>query len=666
MCGIAGIAVRRRLSSDYRNAVTAMGAALAHRGPDGSGEIVGDHFALAMRRLSIIDVAGGAQPLYNEDRSVVLVCNGEIYNHVELRSALEGRGHRFATHSDAEAILHLYEDHGDRCVNALRGMFAFALYDYKKQRLLLARDRLGEKPLYLVETPNGVVFASELKALLAEGLVPFVLDPSAVNAYFHLGYVPEALCAVQGVRKLPAGHVLSIDVDPWRCTQKRYWKLDDAPPLDGDPATLIRKELEAVSDIIVRSDVPVGVALSGGLDSSVVAALAAKKYPGTLQAVSLGYAGHPRQDERNEARELAAYLKVPLHEVELTVEEVVDALPDLQWHCDDPIGDIAAPAYYFTMQRARDEGLRVMLTGHGGDELFWGYDWVRRAVHATQRKWRARLGTRSNWREYVELSYPPFSYTGGMRWLIDWAGLRSGMRQRAADLSGPPERPVFYDLTPEFQAAMEVGRSIYTPAFSNHIRPGSEYDVFAANDEVKASIDVTMTRLICESYLAENGLAQVDRLSMASSVETRQPLVDYRLVETVTGLRKRHSDVELPPKAWLTKAAKGLVPEFVLRRQKRGFTPPWRQWAQATADRYSDRLPNGYLVEHGVLTPETGRSLARRLHVAPWGVPSSVAQHALSLELWCRSMESAAKRAPSLIPLDETSIARLKSAAQNN
>jgi asparagine synthase (glutamine-hydrolysing) len=641
-----------------------MGSVLRHRGPDGVGEVSGDHFALASRRLSIIDLEGGAQPLYNEDRSLVLVCNGEIYNHVELREVLESRGHRFATRSDAEVILHLYEEQGDRCVRSLRGMFVFALWDYKKRRMLLARDRMGEKPLYLVETPSAIVFASELKALIAQGIVPFELDPTAVNAYFHLSYVPESMCAVKGVRKLPAGHKLSIEIDPWRCSQKRYWRLDEAPPLEGEPAALIREELERVSEIVLRSDVPVGIALSGGIDSSVVATLAAKRYPGVLQAVSLGYAGYPRQDERGHARKLADHLKIRLHEVELEVGEVVDALPEIQWHCDDPIGDIAGPAYFFTMRRARDVGLRVMLSGHGGDELFWGYDWVRRAVHATQRKWRARLGPRSNWGEYLELSRPPLSYTGGVRWLRDVAGLRSGLKQRAADLSGPAERPVFYDLTPEFLAASAVGRSIYTPAFSNRIREGSEFDVFGGGESSTASIDVTMTRLICESYLAENGLAQVDRLSMASSVETRQPLVDYRLVEVVTGLRKRHSDVELPPKAWLHDAVKDIVPKFVLSREKRGFTPPWREWAKATAERYGDRLANGYLVERGVLTPEAGRSLARRLHVASWGVPSSLANYALSLELWCRAMESAANRAPALISPDEPNVARFVSAAK--
>ena len=653
---------RRRLSSQDKEVIAAMGSALEHRGPDGAREVHGDNFAMSTRRLSIIDLHGGSQPLYNEDKSLVLICNGEIYNHVELRNALEGRGHKFSTRGDCEAILHLYEEQGDRCVHALRGMFAFALWDYKKRRLLLARDRMGEKPLYLVESGTSVVFASELKALISEGVVPFELDPDAVNAYFHFGYVPESMCAVKGVRKLPAGHTLSVEIDPWRHVQRRYWKLDDAPPLEGDPATMIRAELESISDIVVRSDVPVGVALSGGLDSSIVATLAAKKRPGALQAVTLGYAGYPRQDERKDARELARHLEIPLHEVELHVEDVVDALAEIHWHRDDPIGDIAGPAYYFTMQRARDEGLRVMLSGHGGDELFWGYGWVRGAVHATQRKRRARRRQRSGLREYLTVTRPPISYTGSVRWLRNWAGLRAGLQQRAMDLTSPADRPVFYDLTPEFQAAMDVGRSIYTPAFASQIREGSEFDVFTAREQNSSSVDVTITRLICESYLAENGLAQIDRLSMASSVEVRQPFVDHRLIEVVTGLRKRSSDVDLPPKQWLRDAVKDIVPEFVRHRPKRGFTPPWRQWAHATADRYSEQLASGYLVEHGVLTADAGRSLANRLHVSRLGVPWSIAEYSLSLELWCRAMASSAGRASSRASLAQLDVACLQEA----
>jgi asparagine synthase (glutamine-hydrolysing) len=664
MCGIAGIVAQRRLPANVQSAIAAMGEALQHRGPDGASSVSGDHFAMASRRLSIIDLQNGGQPIFNEDRSLALICNGEIYNHLALRRELEGRGHSFSTHSDCETILHLYEEQGDRCVQALRGMFAFALWDYRKQRLLLARDRMGEKPLYLVEKSASIVFASELKALLAEGVVSFALDPDAVNAYFHFGYVPEPMCAVRGVRKLPAGHVLAIEIDPWKCTQKRYWKLDDAQPLEGDPATLIRAELESVSEIIVRSDVPVGVALSGGVDSSVIATLAARKYRGTLQAVTLGYAGHPRQDERKYAREVAQHLKIPLHEVELHVEDVVKALPAIIWHCDDPIGDVAAPTYYFTMKRARDEGLPVMLSGHGGDELFWGYAWMRKAVHATKRKRNARLSRRSSWPDYLEVSRPPFSYTGAARWLKDWAGLRGELRQRAADFASPVDRPVFYDLTSEFQAAAEVGRSIYAPAFASQMRDGSQFDVFGTLDSGSSSVEVMLTRLICESYLAQNGLAQVDRLSMASSVEVRQPFVDYRLVEVVTGLRKRHSDVDLPPKQWLRDAVKDIVPQFIRDRVKRGFTPPWRQWAQATAERYSTQLADGYLVQQGVLTPDAGRSLAQRLHVSRFGLPYSIAEYALSLELWCQAMADAAARAAARASVPDARVARFHNPAQ--
>src|SRR6185503_1155910 len=213
-----------------------------------------------------------------------------------------------------------------------------------------------------------------------------------------------------------------------------------------------------------------------------------------------------------------------------------------------------------------------------------------KAVHATKRKRNARLSRHSSWRDYVDFTAPPISYTGGVRWLKDWGGLRAGLRQRAADFSSPVDRPVFYDLAPEFQAASDLGRSLFAPAFASQMREGSEYDVFGALESGSSSVDVMLTRLICESYLAENGLAQVDRLSMASGVEVRQPLVDHRLVEIVTGLRKRNSDVDLPPKQWLHDAVKDIVPEFVRQREKRGFTPPWREWARATADRYSDQL----------------------------------------------------------------------------
>ena len=251
MCGISGAVAKKNLSPELRAAVVQMSAAQVHRGPDGAGEYFGEKVALASRRLSIIDPDGGWQPLYNRDRSLALVVNGEIYNHVELRTRLKAAGHDFLTDADGEVILHLYRDNPANFIEHLRGMFAFALWDVRRKQLILARDRMGEKPLYLYETDGQILFASELKALLASRLVPFELDARAVNLYFHYQYVPEPLTPVKGVRKLDAASMIVVDTENWRIEEKTYWKMADAPPLEGAPAELIREQLEEVSALVV-------------------------------------------------------------------------------------------------------------------------------------------------------------------------------------------------------------------------------------------------------------------------------------------------------------------------------------------------------------------------------------------------------------------------------
>src|SRR4051794_24473672 len=316
MCGIAGIVSKRPIQPEETAAVGRMNGRLRHRGPDGEGFFTGTNLALAMRRLSIIDLAGAWQPIYNEDRSLAIVANGEIYNYVELRRQLESRGHQLSTDGDIETILHLYEEYGLDCVQHLRGMFAFALWDSKRRRLVVARDRMGEKPLYLFENDGRLIFASEMKALVSSGLVPFELDPKAVDLYFHYQYVPEPLTPIKGVRKLDAAHLLTVEVDDWRIEEKCYWRMEDAEPLSGDPTTVIREQLETASELVIRADAPVGVALSGGLDSTAIAALAARKYPGTMHAFSVGYPGRPPYDERADAKALADHLEMPFHDIE--------------------------------------------------------------------------------------------------------------------------------------------------------------------------------------------------------------------------------------------------------------------------------------------------------------------------------------------------------------
>ncbi|MCA1630476.1 MAG: asparagine synthase (glutamine-hydrolyzing) [Acidobacteria bacterium] len=644
MCGISGFVSRRQITPDDLARVGAAGASLRHRGPDGAGEYANEHVALAARRLSIIDVEGGAQPLRNEDGTLALVANGEIYNHVELRRALKSAGHSFNTRSDCETILHLYEEHGVDCVKYLRGMFAFALWDDARRRLLVARDRMGEKPLYLCEREGELFFASELKAILASGVAPFELDAESVDLYFHYQYVPEPRTPLKGVRKLDAAHLLTVDVDPWRVEERCYWRMEDAPPLEGVPARLIRERLEEVGEIVVRSDVPVGVALSGGLDSSAVAALAARQRPGALQAFSVGYEGRPESDEREDAHALARHLGLPFHEVEVTTNDVVDFFPELNYWRDDPVADIAGHGYYAAMRLARERRVPVVLQGQGGDELFWGYPLLRQAARESMEKDASRrAATLSAPLPYLSLNSPgDFSRAGLSSWARELGGLREGWRRFRSHRATPADRLVFYDLSPDFRAALEGAQSLYAGRFAERVAESHAAHLFTLR-RPWSRVDVTLTRLIGATYLRENGIAQGDRLSMASSVEMRLPLVDHVLVETVVGLRKTKTDVHLPPKEWLKESVRDLLPPFVLQRPKRGFAPPVREWHDALFAAHGDSLRDGYLVQSGVLSAEGGARLAGGAF--PSDATSPLSFKALVLEQWCRRMSEAA-RAP--------------------
>lgn len=635
MCGISGIIAREKLSAERAAAVARMSAALVRRGPDGAGEFLADNVALASRRLSIIDRAGGGQPLYNEDKSLALVVNGEIYNYLELQKRLKSSGHKFRTEADGEVILHLYEENPADFIRHLRGMFAFALWDEKRRRLILARDRMGEKPLYICERDGQIVFASEMKSLLASGLVPFELDARAVNLYFHYQYVPEPLTAIKGVRKLDAATILIIDADEWRAEEKTYWRIEDAPPLDGNAPDLIRQKLEEVSELIVRSDVPVGVALSGGLDSSVVAAFAARQQP-NICAFGVGYAGRPESDERSDAEKFARHLKIPFFDVELDTQTIVDFFPELNRLRDDPIADIAGFGYYAVSKLARERRVPVLLQGQGGDELFWGYPQLREAFAATAKKAALlRRPVSQTLLQSLSLRRPESrSLAAALDWARDFGGVRSNLKNAGRQFERP-NRMIFYDKSFDFNWAAARVKSFYSAKFVEQIDEADAHSQFDFPRE-ETSIETALTALICNTYLRENGIAQGDRLAMASSVEMRLPLVDYRFVETVVGLRKKHSDANLPAKFWLREAVKDVLPEWVLNRPKRGFAPPTRPWHDALFARYGESLRGGFLVESEILSG-AGAAILANGDFPPEAV-SPLSFKALVLEQWCRQM----------------------------
>jgi asparagine synthase (glutamine-hydrolysing) len=599
MCGITGLISFDPLTERERAIVSKMNEALVHRGPDSQGVVNDKHVALAMRRLSIIDVAGGQQPLCNETGTVSVVCNGEIYNYLELREELVKKGHRLSSKTDVEVIAHLYEDMGLEFLSALRGMFSIALWDAEKKRLVLARDRMGEKPLYWYKGPGGRLwFSSEMKSLL-QGIREYQppLSLLAVQLFLTYQYIPEPHTMFEGVRKLPAGHFLSVSVDQLDSQPQPYWHYLSVPEKGGDPVPLVREELDTACRIMGRSDVPVGVALSGGIDSAVVAALSARSYPGTLQAFSVGYRGRPSMDERGRAAEVADYLKIPFYDVELAEDDFVRSFPMLVWEMDDPIADIAGYGYYAVSALAREHGVPVLLSGLGGDELFWGYSWVRDAVRVNERRKKFQI-------------FP--------RWLQ-----RVLMPNIQVD-----DALTFYDLHRDLRIAEACSRKIMSASRTSELAPDllSQYSKPAQWDH----IDLRLSHVLNQTWLISNCLALADRMSMAHSVEMRLPLLDIRLVELVVGLRKNGlKDWRQPHKWLLIEAVKDLVPTSVLSRPKQGFTPPVMEWYEAIRRHYGHLVLRGTLVQRGIFQRHMIENMIAN------GEAGFVYKLIL-LEIWCR------------------------------
>jgi asparagine synthase (glutamine-hydrolysing) len=634
MCGIVGVVSANPLTDSELSTVSAMNALQAHRGPDGTGSLVTSHVVLAMSRLAIHDLASGQQPLYNEDRSIALVVNGEIYNFVELRRELEGRGHRFATGSDCETILHLYEESGEDFVQRLRGMFAGAIFDGPRRKVILFRDRLGEKPLHLFARGRQLWFSSELRPMTRSGLVPIRPDPLAVVDFLYWGFIPEPLAPIEGVEKLPAGCLETFSLETGARTRRAYWSLDEIPPIDADPVSTVRSELERVIRLSIRSDVPVGVCLSGGIDSSSIAALAAREYPGTMHAVSVGYEHAGRHDESQVAERFAAHLGIPFHRVKISAEEVVEAVPDMVQARDEPITDLAGFPLFFMFRRCRELGLPVMLSGLGGDELFRGYRLQAEARTLSELALQpGLLATLGHLRPHA----PPPSPTMTILWLRDLAGMRSGFRALTRRWRADARMMRFWDLTHGFR---ETERHMESAA-ARRLAEAAGHDAALRHHRLPPSpepLEVELTKLIIRTYLLGNGLAQTDRLSMRHGIEARTPLVDYRLVETAVGLRKARPDSDLGPKIWLRKAVADLLPDWIANRPKKGFSSPWRTWVPLIGQRYAGLLPDGLAVSHGLLDGNVARACEKSLRSKLRLWPDHVAQSYLKLELWLRGL----------------------------
>jgi len=567
MCGICGVFHPDRATRVDRNTLVGMNDRITHRGPDDDGFFVEENVGLAMRRLSIIDIQTGHQPITNEDESLWIVFNGEIYNHQKLRKDLEARGHRYRTKSDTETIVHLYEQYGEACVQHLRGMFAFAIWDRAQRRLFIARDRLGIKPLYYHYDGKTLLFGSEIKAILAyPGMKP-EFNRQTLAEYLAFGYISGAESMYSGIRKLLPGHTLKLD-EHGQLELAQYWDLDVAVDHGSRPrehyVSNYRGMLEECVSSHLMSDVPLGVFLSGGLDSSAVAALATKLRKQPLETFSVGY-GEEAFSELPYARVVAEHLKSKHHEVRLSREEFFQTLPRLIWHEDEPIVWPSSVALYFVARLAR-ERVTVVLTGEGSDETLGGY---------TRYAWTL-LNSRM---DSMYRAMAPASARHLLRQMINDGPLSAATKRKLEHtflVRDGASWPSFY--FDNFYSAFSDSQQqeLLTPEAR-----ASSGDAYAGSmlhwDHSSSDLLHRLLYTDIKTYLVELLMKQ-DQMSMAASIESRVPFLDHKLVEFSASIPAKYSTRGLAGKCILKSAVADLLPESIVHREKLGFPTPWAYW----------------------------------------------------------------------------------------
>jgi asparagine synthase (glutamine-hydrolysing) len=570
MCGIAGAAWTDTSGTIDQATLDRMTDILRHRGPDDRGTYWrqfsdGSGVGLGHRRLSIIDVGGGRQPIGNEDGAVWIVFNGEIYNYVELRDDLLARGHCFRTHSDTETIVHLYEEYGVDCLSRLRGMFAFAIWDQRQRLLFLARDRVGQKPLVYAHTDDCLLFASEIKAILLAPGINREVDPIALDEYLTYLYVPHPRTMFRGICKLPPAHYATYR--DGKLTIKRYWELDWQYESTAPAETLreqLRDRLDEAVRLQLRSDVPIGAFLSGGVDSTAIAGLTQRHLPHAARTFTIGFPVSD-YDESGFARLAADHLKTA-HEELVANAQTAGLLPKLCWFFDEPFGDSSAIPTYLVSQITRQH-VKVALTGDGGDELFCGYPRYK-TVH--------RLGRFDQLPRIVTRSLA----NGLWDYLPGGSGNRSiaaRLRHRMRLLREPANRR-YVSWVALFDARSR--HSLYSSAFRQEVRE-AEPETFVTEAVMRSSRRSVGTRGMLadlQTYLPCDLLAKVDIASMAHALECRSPFMDHHVVELAASVPFRyHLDRRLA-KPMLTATFPDLIPKAIATRPKMGFSIPLDSW----------------------------------------------------------------------------------------
>jgi len=589
MCGIAGIVNADPGEPVEPGTIRRMCDAIVHRGPDDEGIVTRGHTGLGMRRLSIIDLAGGHQPVFNEDRTIWVVYNGETYNFQELRRDLESKGHRFSTHTDTEVIVHLYEEMGAECVQKLRGMFAFALWDQRHSRLLLARDRLGKKPLHYAHVNGRLLFGSEIKALLAVAPELAEINSEALLQYFYFGYIPDPLTAFLRIQKLPPGHLLEFE--DGKLSVRQYWDLPAygtySPRSEDECLEELEHRLAEAVRIRLISDVPLGALLSGGTDSSTVVALMARASSRPVKTFSIGFR-HADFNEAHYAKLVAQRFETEHHELILE-PDIVETVESLTRSQEEPFGDSSMVPTYYVSCLARKH-VTVALSGDGGDELFAGY-----------KRYRIHLNDRS---------YP---------WIPQWARRFYREQVHGRLPRQVPGRNLAYSISLPWGERYAEGISLQpfqreTRLLSADFAASSAPLSVMRNYLEKAPAADALSRLLyldTKTYLPGDILTKVDRMTMLTSLDARVPMLDHVFVEWVTALAPEWKMRGDDQKYILRKLAERIgVPREVLHRPKQGFALPLVHWVRhELKDLILSVLLDSSALQRGYFNPQGVRQM---------------------------------------------------------
>jgi asparagine synthase (glutamine-hydrolysing) len=603
MCGIAGLFDTRGDQTPHEELITRMTDAITHRGPDESGYHLEPGLALGHRRLSIIDIASGQQPLFNEKQSVAIVFNGEVYNFADLRPELESLGYRFHTHSDTEVILHAWEAWGPDCVNRLRGMFAFAIWDQPRRQLFLARDRLGIKPLYYALLPNGqFIFGSELKALLPHPGLPRRRDTRAIEEFFAYGYIPEPRTIFEGVHKLPPGHTLLIEKgQPTLPRTNQYW---DIPFADngltdkaGAELELIERLREAV-DIRLVAEVPLGAFLSGGVDSSAIVALMAGLSGQPVKTCAIGF-DVAEYDETAYALKVAERYKTD-HQTATVKADDFDLVDRLGWLYDEPFADSSAMPTYRVCEVARKR-VTVALSGDGGDENLAGYRRYR--MHMAEEQLRTRLP--------LGLRRALFGPLGAIYPKADWAPRFLRAKTTFESLARDSVAAWFHSVS---RTSDKQRQTLFSPALKadlgdyNAVQVLREHASRAPSDHPLSLVQYLDLKTFLVSILHK-----VDRASMAHSLEVRVPLLDHELVEWMSGLKPEWKLAGGDGKHLFKRSLKPYLPEEIMYRPKQGFSIPLAKWFRGPLrEKYQREVLGDTMADSGLFNADHLRQLQQQ------------------------------------------------------